>query len=65
MKDVFEHYRPKVEGVLLKTEDGECIYEDFYFRSIEDFDDTRLILQSELLSTQKAKMDIKWIFTTN
>ena len=58
MKDVFEHYRPKVEDVQLETEDGEIIYEDFHFCSIEDFDDTRLILQSELLSTQKAKMDI-------
>lgn len=58
MKDVFEHYRPKVEDVQLETEDGEIIYEDFHFCSIEDFDDTRLILESELLSTQKAKMDI-------
>ncbi len=58
MKDVFEHYRPKVEDVKLEAEYGECIYEDFYFRSIEDFNDTQLILQSELLSTQKAKMDI-------
>ena len=58
MKDVFEHYRPKVEDVKLEAEYGECIYADFYFRSIEDFNDTQLILQSELLSTQKAKMDI-------
>ena len=58
MKDVFEHYQPKKEDVQLKTEDGESLFEDFHFRSIEDFDDTQLILQSALLSTQKAKMDI-------
>ena len=52
MKDVFDRYQPKKEEVQLETEEGACTYEDFYFRSIEDFDDTRLILQSELLSTQ-------------
>ena len=60
MKEVFDHYRPKVEGVLLKTEDtedGECIYEDFHFHSLKDFEDDQLIAQSELLGMEKGKID--------
>lgn len=57
MKDVFEHYQPRKEGVTLSTEEGGAVYEDFEFRQIKDFEDEQLIAQSELLSGKKAKID--------
>ena len=55
--NVFEHYRPCVEKVFLTNEDGECFYEDFCFSSMSDFDDDKLILQSETLSNSLYKSD--------
>ena len=55
--EVFEHYQPSKEGVALETEEGGSVYEDFEFRQIKDFEDDRLIEQSELLSEKKAKID--------
>lgn len=57
MKEVFEHYQPSKEDVALETEDGGSVYEDFDFKSINDFEDESLIAQSELLSTEKGKID--------
>ena len=57
MKDVFEHYQPKKEGVALETEEGGAVYEDFAFKSIKDFEDEQLIEQSELLGKEKSKID--------
>ncbi len=57
MQEVFEHYQPKKEGVALTTEEGGSVFEDFEFRSVKDFDDERLIAQSELLSGEQAKID--------
>ncbi len=57
LKEVFEHYQPSKEGVMLDTEDGGSVYEDFQFRQIKDFDDDQLIAQSELMSEKKAKID--------
>lgn len=57
MKDVFEHYQPSKEGVVLEAEDGGAVYEDFEFRQIKDFEDEQLIAQSDYLSRKKAKID--------
>lgn len=57
LNEVFEHYRPSKEGVALETEEGGSVYEDFRFTQIKDFEDDRLIEQSELLSDKKAKID--------
>ena len=57
MKDVFEHYQPNKKGVALTTEEGGAAFEDFSFKSIKDFEDEQLIEQSELLSTEKGKID--------
>lgn len=57
LKDVFEHYQPSKESVALETEEGGTVYEDFEFRQIKDFEDDRLIEQSELLSEKKSKID--------
>ncbi len=57
MKDVFEHYQPSKEGVLLETEEGGTVYEDFEFRQIKDFDDEQLIAQSAFMSQEKAKIE--------
>lgn len=57
MKEVFEHYQPKKEGIALETEEGGTAYEDFSFRQISDFEDEQLIAQSTLLGTEKAKID--------
>lgn len=57
MKEVFEHYQPSKNGVVLETEDGGSVYEDFEFRQIKDFEDEQLIAQSELLSSEKDKID--------
>lgn len=55
--DVFDHYRPCIEKVFLSNEDGECSYEDFRFSCISDFDDDKLIMQSETLSNSMYKKD--------
>ena len=39
------------------TEEGGAAFEDFDFKSIKDFEDEQLIAQSELLSTEKGKID--------
>ena len=57
MKEVFEHYQPVKEGVTLETEEGGVVYEDFAFKQVKDFDDEQLIEQSQLLSSEKAKID--------
>ena len=57
MKEVFEHYQPSKTGVALETEEGGAAFEDFEFKSIKDFEDEQLIAQSELLSTDKGKID--------
>lgn len=57
MKEVFEHYQPGKEGVALETEEGGVVYEDFEFKQIKDFEDEQLIVQSDLLSSKKAKID--------
>ena len=57
MKDVFEHYQPSKNGVALETEEGGSVYESFDFKSIKDFEDDSLIEQSELLSSEKGKID--------
>lgn len=57
LNEVFEHYRPSKDGVALETEEGGSVYEDFRFTQIKDFEDDRLIEQSELLSDKKAKID--------
>lgn len=55
--DVFAHYRPCREGISLTNEDGELSYEDFKFDCIDDFDDEKLIAQSETLSNSIYKKD--------
>ena len=57
MKDVFEHYQPSKEDVALESEDGGIVYENFAFKQIKDFDDEQLIAQSQLLSSNQAKID--------
>ncbi|MBO7610390.1 MAG: hypothetical protein J6S96_09345 [Muribaculaceae bacterium] len=57
MKEVFEHFQPKKDGVAMESEDGGTVYEDFEFRSVKDFDDDALIAQSGLLSGEQAKID--------
>lgn len=57
MKDVFEHYQPKVEDIELNTEDGNSTFENFEFRQIKDFEDDQLIAQSKLMSEEKSKVD--------
>ncbi len=55
--DVFDHYRPFAERILLSNEDGEFFYEDFKFGAVSDFDDEKLIAQSEVLSNSLYKKD--------
>lgn len=57
MKEVFEHYQPSKNGIALETEDGGSVFENFDFKSIKDFEDEQLIAQSELLGTEKSKID--------
>ena len=57
MNEVFEHYQPSKNGVSLETEEGGAVYEDFDFKSIKDFEDESLIEQSELMSSEKGKID--------
>lgn len=55
--DVFDHYKPGIERIFLTNEEGEFFYEDFTFGSISDFDDERLIAQSEVLSNSVYKKE--------
>ena len=57
MKEVFEYYQPSKEGVVLETEEGGAVYENFEFKQIKDFEDEQLIEQSNLLSSKKAQID--------
>lgn len=57
MKDAFEHFQPKKEGIALENEEGGAVYEDFQFKGIKDFEDDALIAQSALLSEEKGKVD--------
>ena len=57
MNEVFEHYQPSKNDVALETEDGGTVYESFGFKSIKDFEDDSLIEQSELLGSEKGKID--------
>jgi hypothetical protein len=56
MEQVFDHYKPGKE-VELKTGEGVSLYEQFSFRSLDDFEDEQLIAQSELLVTEVDKID--------
>lgn len=58
LNDVFEHYRPAMEGLAVYDEDGDMRYEDFRFGKIEDFDDDNLIAQSETMTASHDKIDI-------
>ena len=57
MKDVFEHYQPSKKGIALENEEGGAVYEDFDFKSVKDFEDEQLIVQSALLGAAKDKID--------
>lgn len=57
MRDVFDYYRPTKHDIELETEEGEVVYEDFSFYSIEDFEDNQLIAHSALLWTEQNKID--------
>ncbi len=57
MKEVFEHYQPSKDGVALETEEGGTVYEDFEFKQIKDFEDEKLIAQSEVLSSKKSEIN--------
>lgn len=56
--EVFEHYKPCKDSIVLKSANGEVVVENFVFRKIEDFEDEPLIAQSETLSIEKATIDI-------
>lgn len=57
ISDVFDYYRPRIKEIPLMNEEGESFCEDFKFTSINDFDDDKLILQSETLSNSLYKRD--------
>jgi len=57
MKEVFAHYQPGKEGIELENEEGGSVYENFEFKEIKDFEDERLISQSEYMSAEKTKVD--------
>ena len=46
------------EDIPLETEEGGTIYEDFKFGQIKDFEDAKLIEQSEFLNSKKTKIDV-------
>lgn len=56
--DVYEHYRPSKEKLSIYDEEGDLFYEDFVFRSINDFETDRLIEQSPTMNLCKSKMDV-------
>ena len=56
MEQVFERYKPSKE-IELKTEEGASLYEQFFFCSLEDFEDEQLIAHCELLATEVDKID--------
>jgi len=55
--DVFDHYKPSIEGILLTTEDGEYRSEDFHFSNVSDFNDEQLIALSETLTDGFCKKE--------
>lgn len=57
LKDVFEHYKPCIEDIILSTIDGKEVKETLCFLEIKDFDIDRIIERSKLLSNQKAMVD--------
>lgn len=57
LEDVFEYYQPSKSEIPLDIEGDGTTYEDFSFKSIKDFEDDQLIEQSELLSSEKGKLD--------
>lgn len=57
MKEVFEHYKPQKSEVELEDEDGSPIYEDFKFRSINDFEDEQIIANSPHLNNERSKVE--------
>lgn len=57
MNDVFEHYKPSKDGIVLETEECGTVYESFEFKQIKDFEDEQLIEQSEHLRSKKDKID--------
>lgn len=63
--EVFEHYRPSLEGLFLSDENGDSRYENFSFGSISDFDDDSLISQSEILSNGAHKRDTYYSIIRN
>ena len=58
IEDVFEHYQPCKKGIVLETEEGETVFEDFDFKSIRDFEDKQLIEHSRILGGLKAKINM-------
>lgn len=56
--DVYNHYRPSKERLSIYDEEGNLFYEDFTFRSVNDFDTDRLIEQSPTMNLCKSKMDV-------
>ena len=58
IEDVFEHYQPCKKGIVLETEEGEAVLENFNFKSLQDFEDKKLIEQSNTLCGLKAKINV-------
>lgn len=58
IEDVFEHFQPSKKGIMLETEKGEAVFEDFNFKSLQDFEDKHLIEQSNTLGGLKAKINV-------
>lgn len=56
--DVYNHYRPSKERLSIYDEEGDLFYEDFTFRTVNDFDTDRLIEQSPTMNLCKSKMDV-------
>lgn len=65
MADVFEHYKPRIESIFLANEDGEANYEDFCFNEIGDFEDEKLIANSEILRNSVYKRDTYYSIIRN
>lgn len=57
IKDVFEHYKPCKEKIILSTIDGKEVEETFYFHEIKDFSIERIIEHCALLRSLKEVED--------
>ena len=57
LEDAFGHYRPKKADVAMESLDGSIRLETFHFHDMEDFEDDRLIEQSESLLMEKETID--------